>query len=292
MGPEDFEYIRKLVKDRSGLVLTKEKSYLLESRLMPVARKRGLKGLGDLCADMRANKDGDVIREVTEAMTTNESFFFRDIKPFDLFRDTVLPQLIESRAAKKSFRIWCTAASSGQEPYTLAMILKEASAKLAGWKIEIVGTDISTEILRKAESGAYTQFEVQRGLPVQLLVKYFKQDGDKWMIDPSLKAMVKYKEFNLLDKLTPLGKFDVVFCRNVLIYFDQETKSRIMGGISELIPDDGLLFLGGAETVVGITDKFKPVPGQRGVYCLTRALAKQAPAAKPVLTPAVNVNRV
>jgi len=161
-----------------------------------------------------------------------------------------------------------------------------------GWKIEIVGTDISTEILRKAESGAYTQFEVQRGLPVQLLVKYFKQDGDKWMIDPSLKAMVKYKEFNLLDKLTPLGKFDVVFCRNVLIYFDQETKSRIMGGISELIPDDGLLFLGGAETVVGITDKFKPVPGQRGVYCLTRALAKQAPAAKPVLTPAVNVNRV
>lgn len=292
MSPEDFDYIRKLVKEKSGLVLTEKKAYLLESRLMPVARKRGMKGLGDLCVEMRAKKDDDVIREVTEAMTTNESFFFRDIKPFDLFRDSILPQLIESRSARKSFRIWCAAASSGQEPYTLAMILKDASAKLAGWKYEIIGTDISTEILRKAESGRYTQFEVQRGLPVQLLVKYFKQDGDKWLIDSSLKEMIKFKEFNLLDNLTPLGKFDVVYCRNVLIYFDQETKTKVLDRISELLPEDGLLILGGAETVVGISDKFKPVPGQRGIYCLADAQPKPAPIVKPALTPTLNASRI
>ncbi len=285
MKPEDFDFIRKLVKDRSGLVLTKDKTYLLESRLMPVARRRGMKGLGELCTDIRTNKDADIIREVTEAMTTNESFFFRDIVPFELFRDTVLPQLLESRAMKKRFRIWCAAASSGQEPYTIAMILKEAAAKLAGWTYEIVATDISTEILNKAEKGIYTQFEVQRGLPVQLLIKYFKQEGDKWHIAPDLKRCIKFKEFNLLDKLTPLGQFDVVFCRNVLIYFDQETKTRVLDGISVLMPKDGVLFLGGAETVVGISEKFKPMPGQRGVYGPVEAVPEIAPTIKPALRP-------
>lgn len=290
MKPEDFDFIRKLVKDRSGLVLTKDKTYLLESRLMPVARKRGMKGLGELCTDIRTNKDADVIREVTEAMTTNESFFFRDIKPFDLFRDSVLPRLLELRAARKSFRIWCAAASSGQEPYTLAMILKEEAAKLAGWTYEIIATDISTEILKKAEKGAYTQFEVQRGLPVQLLVKYFKQDGDHWIIDSDLKRVIKYKEFNLLGNLTSLGRFDVVFCRNVLIYFDQETKARVLEGVCGLMPKDGVLFLGGAETVVGISDKFQPMPGQRGVYCPVDAAPQAAPVINPALTPAIGTS--
>ncbi len=280
MKPVDFEFLSQLVNKRSGLVLTEDKAYLLESRLMPVARKRGMKGLEELISTIRTSKEEDLLREVTEAMTTNESFFFRDLKPFDTFRDVILPDLLESRAAIKSFRIWCAAASSGQEPYSLAMVMKEQAAKLTGWSHEIVATDISTKMLAKAAKGIYSQFEVQRGLPIQMLLKYFKKANDVWEIDPSLRDMVTYKEFNLLNDPTALGAFDVVFCRNVLIYFDQPTKTRILDWISRMIPADGRLFLGGAETVLGITDKFKPVPGQRGVYCLAEAVpAAAAPAA-------------
>ena len=270
MKPEDFDYVSKLVKERSGLVLTKDKAYLLESRLMPLARKRGMKGLDELVAAMR-RKDDTLIRDVVEAMTTNESFFFRDQKPFDVFREVVLPHMLESRKDKKSFRIWCAACSSGQEPYSLAMILKEHAAKLSGWKIDIVGTDISREILEKAKAGLYSQFEVQRGLPAQLLVKYFQKKDEMWQIDSALRSMVQFKEHNLLEGLRGLGSFDVVFCRNVLIYFDQETKKKVLGDISQIMPNDGFLYLGGAETVLGVSDKFKPIQGQRGVYGLTNA---------------------
>jgi len=277
MNPEDFQFISQMIRQRSGLVLNQDKVYLLESRLMPVARKRGMKGLEELISVLRTNREEQLASDVTEAMTTNESFFFRDIKPFDLLRNIVLPELLKSRAAKKSFRIWCAASSSGQEPYTLAMVLKEEAAKLAGWRYEIVATDISTEMLDKAKAGLYSQFEVQRGLPVQLLMKYFKKQGDLWQIDAALRGMVQYKEFNLLNSPNVLGQFDVVFCRNVLIYFDQATKGVVLGRIADLIPKDGVLFLGGAETVLGISDRFKPMAGQRGVYCL----ATDAPAAAP-----------
>jgi chemotaxis protein methyltransferase CheR len=268
MRPEDFQFISQMIKRRSGLILNQDKLYLLESRLMPVVRKRGMKGLEHLIAVLRTNREEALARDATEAMTTNDSFFFRDIKPFDLFRNNVLPELLKNRAAKKSFRIWCAAASSGQEPYSLAMILKEEAARLAGWRHEIVATDISTEMLNKAKVGLYSQFEVQRGLPVQLLMKYFKKEGDLWQIDAALRGMVQYREFNLLEDPKPLGRFDVVFCRNVLIYFDQATKGVVLDRVADLIPSDGVLFLGGAETVLGISEKFKPMAGQRGVYCL------------------------
>jgi len=264
----DFEFLSTLIKQRSGLVLTEDKSYLLESRLMPVARKRGLKGLEEMVHTLRIHKEEALIQDVTEAMTTNESFFFRDVKPFDLFRDQVLPEILKNRADKKSFRVWCAAASSGQEPYSLAITLLEQAQKLAGWRTEIVGTDISREILEKAKSGIYSQFEVQRGLPIQLLLKYFEKKDDLWQANSALRTMVQYKELNLLGDLQGMGRFDVVFCRNVLIYFDQETKGRVLEQISRLMPPDGVLFLGGAETVLGISDKFKPIPGLRGVYCL------------------------
>ncbi len=279
MKPADFEFISQLINKRSGLVLTEDKAYLLESRLMPVARKRGMKGLEDLISAIRTSQEEGLLREVTEAMTTNESFFFRDLKPFDTFRDVTLPDLLKNRAANKSFRIWCAAASSGQEPYSLAMVMKEQAAKLTGWSHEIIATDISTEMLVKAGNGIYSQFEVQRGLPIQMLLKYFKKANDAWEIDPALRDMVTFKEFNLLNDPKVLGAFDVVFCRNVLIYFDQPTKTLILDWISRMIPADGRLFLGGAETVLGITDKFKPVPGQRGVYCLADAVPAAAPAA-------------
>ena len=266
MTVTDFEFICQILRERSGLVLTNDKAYLLESRLLPVARKWKLATFDDLVRVIRTKMDEAVVRDVVEAMTTNESFFFRDTKPFDQFKALVLPALLKSRAASRTIRIWSAACSSGQEPYSLAMILSEMAAQLNGWKIEIVGTDLSTEILNRAKEGMYSQFEVQRGLPITMLVKYFAQIGDRWQINAKIRGMVQYREFNLLQDPMPLGRFDVVFCRNVLIYFDQPTKTRVLNTVSKLMPEDGFLFLGGAETVLGITDKFQMVPGQRGVY--------------------------
>ena len=278
MRPEDFDYICRMLRDRSGLVLNQDKGYLLESRLTPVAQRHGLAGLDALIAKLRAGGDDALSVEVTEAMTTNESFFFRDEHIFTGFRDSILPRIMEARAAHRHLRIWCAAASSGQEPYTLAMILKEAGAKLDGWKCEIIGTDISNQILKRASDGLYSQFEVQRGLPVQLLVKYFEKDDQMWRIAPEIKSMVQYRKFNLLENMSILGSFDIVFCRNVLIYFDQVAKGDILGRIAQLMPADGILVLGGAESVVGITDQFIPDPDQRGVYCKSNT-GQSAPVA-------------
>jgi chemotaxis protein methyltransferase CheR len=276
MTVTDFEFICQILRERSGLVLTNDKAYLLESRLLPVARKWKLATFDDLVRTIRTRMDEAVIRDVVEAMTTNESFFFRDTKPFDQFKQLVLPAMLKNRASSRTIRIWSAACSSGQEPYSLAMILSEMAAQLAGWKIEIVGTDLSTEILTRAKEGMYSQFEVQRGLPITMLVKYFAQIGDRWQINAKMRGMVQYREFNLLQDPTPLGRFDVVFCRNVLIYFDQPTKTRVLNNVAKLMPEDGFLFLGGAETVLGITDKFQMVPGQRGVYGVAAAHASAA----------------
>ena len=271
MKPADFEYLRAMLHQRSGLVLTPEKTYLVESRLMPIARKHGLERLDDLVERLRALRAESLLREVTEAMTTNESSFFRDSKPFETFRKELLPSLLAMRAQRKHLRIWCAAASTGQEPYTLAMILKDEQAKLAGWRIEIVATDISTEVLEKAKAGIYSQFEVQRGLPVQYLVKHFAQVGEMWQIAAPIRAMVSYREFNLLNDASLLGRFDAVFCRNVLIYFDPPTKAQVLQRIGKQLASDGFLVLGAAETVLGVTEAFKPLAGQRGFYGLAHA---------------------
>jgi chemotaxis protein methyltransferase CheR len=276
MTVTDFEFICQILRERSGLVLSNDKAYLLESRLLPVARKWKLATFDDLVRVVRTKMDEAVIKDVVEAMTTNESFFFRDTKPFDQFKALVLPAMLKGRASSKTIRIWSAACSSGQEAYSLAMILSEMSAQLNGWRIEIVGTDLSTEILGRAKEGMYSQFEVQRGLPITMLVKYFAQIGDRWQINAKIRGMVQFREFNLLQDPTPLGRFDVVFCRNVLIYFDQTTKTRVLNNVAKMMPEDGFLFLGGAETVLGITDRFQMVPGQRGVYGVATA---QRPAA-------------
>ena len=277
MKPEDFAFFCKLILDRTGLVLGNDKTYLIESRLTPVARKHNLAGLEPLATALRQGRDTTLLRDFTDALMTNESFFFRDVKPFEQFRQVVLPRLMASRATQRHCRIWSAACSTGQEPYSLAMILKEEAPKLAGWHFEIVGTDISQEAMGRARDGVYTQFEVQRGLPIQLLVKYFKQEGDKWQIAPEIRAMVQYREFNLLGDLGVLGRFDVVFCRNVLIYFDQAAKSAILDRISRALTSDGLLYLGGAETVLGVSDRFEPLAGHRGIYAVCTAPATTRP---------------
>jgi chemotaxis protein methyltransferase CheR len=208
-------------------------------------------------------------------MTTNESFFFRDKIPFDHFRDTIMPALLAARGAQRRVRIWCAACSTGQEPYSLAISLKEMGPQIAGWRVEIISTDISREVLEKAKAGIYSQFEVQRGLPIQLLVKYFTQVGEMWQIAPDVRAMVQYRTLNLLQDFSQLGTFDVVFCRNVLIYFDQERKIDVLGRLARIIEPDGYLVLGAAETVVGLTETFKPVPDRRALYA-PNAEAKSA----------------
>jgi chemotaxis protein methyltransferase CheR len=264
--PHDYDFLRKCLKDRSGLVLSADKQYLVESRLLPVARKAGVTTLGELVTKLRGADDPALMTSVVEAMTTNETFFFRDKVPFEHFRATIMPALLQARRAARTIRIWCAATSTGQEPYSLAMCLKEIERDLLGWRIEMLATDLSAEVLEKAQAGIYSQFEVQRGLPIQLLVKHFTRSGEVWQIAPELRAMVRYRQLNLLTDFSELGTFDIVFCRNVLIYFDVETKTDVLNRIARVTASDGYLVLGAAETVIGLTNRFKMVADRRGLY--------------------------
>lgn len=266
MTPQDFDYLRKLLRERSGLVLSADKQYLAESRLLPVARKHRLGSLTDVVTALKAANGSPLATEVVEAMATNETFFFRDKIPFEHFRDTIVPALIASHSHRRRIRIWCTAASSGQEPYSLAMMLREMHREIAGFRIEILATDISNEVLEKAKAGIYSQFEVQRGLPIQQLVKYFAKVGESWQVAPELRAMVSFRQLNLLHDVGHLGSFDLIFCRNVLIYFDQPTKTGVIERLARVIEPDGFLVLGAAETVIGLTEAFKPMADRRGLY--------------------------
>jgi chemotaxis protein methyltransferase CheR len=282
--PPDYEYLRKYLKDHSGLDLSADKQYLIESRLLPLARRAGLSGISDLVQKMKGGSAA-FNTQVVEAMTTNETFFFRDKVPFEHFRDLIMPHLLASRANRKTVRIWCAAGSTCQEPYSLAMSLKEMGAQLAGWRAEIIATDLSQEVLEKSRAGLYSQFEVQRGLPIQMLIKYFKQVGELWQIDAEIRAMVQHRQLNLLHDFSQLGVFDVIFCRNVLIYFDQETKMQVFNRLAKAMEPDGFLMLGAAETVVGLTTVFKPVAERRGVYQPNEVRA--APVRTPVFVAAV-----
>lgn len=266
ISSEDFELLRQIVKSRSGLTLSPDKAYLLENRLMAVARKWGMNDIEGLAATVRGGPNEELLREITEAMTTNETLFFRDQSPFEQLESVVLPRLLDVRKEQRHIRIWSAACSSGQEPYSIAMVLKQMGNVFDDWRVDIVATDISRAMLDKARAGLYTQFEVQRGLPIAMLMKYFKQAGDKWELDPSIRAMINFEEFNLLDDAKKMGMFDVVFCRNVLIYLDQPTKTRVLEKICGQMRDDSVLYMGGAETVMGVTEKFQPVNEYRGMY--------------------------
>ena len=248
-------------------MLGPDKLYLVQSRLQTLAQKAGFPSIDAFATAVTGGALKAWEKPVIEAMTTNETSFFRDNHPFTLFRSAVLPFLAGARADRRTLRILCAAASSGQEPYSLAMLLCEERLRLAGWKVEIVGIDIDTQVLARAEEGLYSAFEIQRGLPVTFLGKYFEQAGEgQWRVKKDLRNMVSFRPFNLLHSMAPLGHFDVVFCRNVLIYFDEATKRDVLTRLGQQMPDDGFLFLGGAETVLGITDRFRPVAGKRGVY--------------------------
>ncbi|MGX1097288.1 chemotaxis protein methyltransferase CheR [Amorphus sp. MBR-141] len=253
----DYEFLQRFLKSRSGLSLSAEKHYLLESRLMPVARSVGCGSLSELAQLLRRPGQDAAGERVVDAMTTNESLFFRDKHPFEAFTGRMLPYLLSKRSMHQPIRIWCAAASSGQEPYSLAMLLQENAALVAGRRFEIIGTDISSDILDRARKGIYSQFEVQRGLPVHYLVRYFSKVGDDWQVSEKIRNAVTFRKMNLLDPFAGMGPFDIVFCRNVLIYFDNERKVDVLQRLAKVMHTDSFLVLGGAESVIGLTDTFE-----------------------------------
>jgi chemotaxis protein methyltransferase CheR len=263
---DDIVFVAKETFKRSGLVLSVDKGYLLESRLAPLARAEGYPSIEALIDAARRGNSDRLLWSITEALATHETFFFRDNTPFDLMKEEVLPVLSRARGSNGKLRIWCAACSSGQEPYSLAMILEEERARLNGLKVEIVATDMAGRILEKAKAGIYSQFEVQRGLAIQRLVTHFEQSGEQWRVKPNIRQMVSFQKQNLLDNFGGLGTFDVIFCRNVLIYFDAESKKKVLSSLARQTSPDGYLIMGAAETVVGLSQDFSPVQGRRGLY--------------------------
>jgi chemotaxis protein methyltransferase CheR len=262
----EFQFIVREIRARSGLVLTPDKAYLLETRLAPIARREGFSSVAELVSAARVRRDDRLLWTMTDALTTNETFFFRDKTPFDQLKDSAFPDLMASRSGPLRLRIWCAACSTGQEPYSIAMLLQELRLQGKMIDAEILATDISDRVLEKARAGLYSQFEVQRGLPIQYLVKYFEKAGDLWRINDKTRAMVRFQKHNLLENPAGLGRFDIVFCRNVLIYFDPAAKQKTLEAIANITADDGFLLLGAAETTMGVTDAFLTSSDRRGLY--------------------------
>lgn len=265
----DFQLLADLLKKRSGITLSEDKAYLLKSRLLPVARSRQMGNIAELCGKLRTQPGEDLLVEITEAMTINESSFFRDIKPYEQLRKRVFPWLMEKSPDKHHLRIWSAACSTGQEPYSVAMCIREDAEKMPGWTFDIVATDIAAKVVEKARLGVYSQFEAQRGLPIQMLIKYFTSLPDtSWRLKDEIRSMVAFHTLNLLEDYAQLGKFDIIFCRNVLIYFDEETRAAIIGKMARSLYPNGLLILGSTESLIDPAGRFMPFEEFRGAYRL------------------------
>jgi chemotaxis protein methyltransferase CheR len=265
IGAGDFGFVRDLVRKRSAIILEEGKEYLVESRLATLARSEGFGSVEQLIADLRTRPLDGLHRKVVEAMTTNETTFFRDAYPFEALQATILPELVRRNGAKRRLTIWSAACSTGQEPYTIAMLIREHFPALLGWNLSILGTDICTSALERAAAGRYTQIEVNRGLPVTYLVKYFTKRDLQWQISDDVRRMVEYRELNLIDPWAGLASVDVVFLRNVLIYFDTQTKKTILGRVRQILHPEGYLFMGGAETTLNLDEAYDRVTMGRAV---------------------------
>lgn len=264
MRPEDLEALRQLVQAKSGVLIDPAKTYLVESRLGPLARREGFASHTDLFNAVREKREDRLIWAVTEAMTSNETSFFRDSAAFETFRAQLLPKLAAARQGQP-MRIWSAACASGQEPYSLAMLLDQEAGKLAGTRVELFASDLSEACLEKARSGLYTQFEVQRGLPIRLLLRYFTREGEMWRLAPSVMQHVRWRRINLLADLRPLGKFEAIFCRYAVNAFDPASRKRVLTQLASLVADDGYLILGANESADDIEGLY-PVAGAQGLY--------------------------
>lgn len=262
----DFQYIRQLVRDRAAVELGSDKKYLVESRLTALAREIEVGSVSELVAQLRLQPSKNLQQQVVEAMMTTETLFFRDKHPFEALKKSILPELIKQRVGSQTLSIWSAACSSGQEPYSIAMLLKENFPQLVTWKVQLLGSDISEEILARAREGRYNQQEITRGLPQTLLLKYFHYSDKKWQMDPEIRRMVEFSQLNLAKAWPPaMPQMDIIFLRNVLIYFSVETKQAILSRVRQLLRPDGYLFLGGGETTLNLDDAFKPVQLDKAV---------------------------
>mgnify|MGYP005839236747 CR=1 FL=1 len=268
-----FEALCAYLRKHSGLVVDSEKSYLVENKVMPIVERERLQNLGDLVQRLERGDNPRLAREVVQAMTINETYFFRDKAPFAKFSEAMLPHLVKARTADRPIRIWCAACSTGQEPYSLAMLAAEAQSLLRGRRLEIVATDLAEAPLAKARAGIYTAFEVQRGLPENLLQRYFRASGAQWELADALRATVTFKPFNLLSDYGQLGTFDIIFCRNVLIYFDVHRKADILSRLSRVLAADGYLVLGSSENIFARNSGFSPSLGIPGIFQPSGAVA-------------------
>ncbi len=270
LDPSDFDFVSNMVLKRSAIVLEPEKSYLVESRLLPLARREGMSTIAELVARIRSNPVNGLPDKVVEAMTTNETSFFRDINPFDALRKIVLPDILQRRATERRLQIWSGASSTGQEPYTIAIILREHFSNYSDWKLSIIATDLSTDVLEKARQARYSQLEVNRGLPAPILIKYFQRAGVEWQLKDDVRRLVEFRQLNLIDPAWGIASADIVFLRNVLIYFDVPTKKTILRRIRQVLRPDGYLFLGGAETTMNLDEAYERIPFERSGCYRTR----------------------
>ena len=259
MTAQEFDTIRKLVLDRSAIVLDAGKEYLVETRLAPIVRQLKLNSIGELIAQLRRQPANGLYRQIVEAMVTTESSFFRDRHPFDDLRKVVIPDLMVRRRDERRLQIWCAACSTGQEPYSIALLIRDHFPLLAGWNISLLASDLSRQVLEKAREGRFNQIEVNRGLPATLLVKYFDQHGTDWQLKPAIRGMVDFQEMNLAQAWPVLPRMDLVLIRNVMIYFDVETKKSILSRLTRVLKPDGYLLLGGAETTFNLSDSYRRV---------------------------------
>lgn len=266
--------IRRLVRDRSGIVLGDDKSYLIEHRLLPLCQKSGCRTMAELVTRLRASGWSDLHRQVVELMTTNETYFFRDGQPFEALAQVVVPPLMKAREAEKRINLWCAASSTGQEPYSILMQLRDRFPSLLSWQVRMIATDINAEVLMKARAGRYNQYEVNRGLPTGFLNRFFTKDQNDYLVNGDLRQAIEFQVLNLIDPWPMLPMMDVVFLRNVLIYFDTDTKKMILGKVFKILRPDGFLFLGGAETTLNIDDRFERVPFDRAGCYRVRAIAQ------------------
>jgi chemotaxis protein methyltransferase CheR len=270
MTEQDFDFIRRLLQDQCAIVLEPGKQYLVETRLAPLLRERNLASIGELILQLRSQPANGLRRQVIEAMVTSESSFFRDHHPFEALRKVVIPDLIGRRRSERRLNIWCAASAHGQEPYSVAMLVREHFPELASWRLSLIASDISREVLARARDGRYNQIEVNRGLPASLLVRYFEQKGTTWVLAPVIRDMVEFQEINLAQAWPMLPRMDLVLIRNVMIYFDLQTKKAILARLARLLRPDGYLLLGGAETTFNLDDSFRRVePVKSGFYQLT-----------------------
>ena len=259
ISPSDYTFIANLLREQCALVLDPGKDYLINSRLSPIAHRHGLANIDQLVKRLRDTSDSSLVSDVVEAMVTTETSFFRDVHPFETLKKFVLPKLIELRRPQRQLNIWCAASSSGQEPYSIAILLKEYFPDLAGWQINLTATDISHEMLQRSRAGRYSQLEVNRGLPTALLLKWFRQEGGVWDIDEQIRRMMTFRPMNLAQPWPAMPVWDLVFLRNVMIYFDNAVKKTVLSRVTRVLGEDGYLVLGGAETTFGLDNSFQRV---------------------------------